>query len=78
MTSVPPPEPNDEEKLEELPQDQDTPFSAPSDQPSANASNIDDPALDDRQDEQEFYDEGTKGLVEDQDETDNVDKGIRL
>ena len=78
MSSVPPLQPNDEEKLEKLPEDQDTPFSAPTDQPSGVGPKVDDPALDDRPDDQEFYDEGPSGLVEDQDESDNYDQGLRL
>jgi hypothetical protein len=71
---LPPPEPNDEEELEELPEDHDTPFSPPDDsQPSDDATGdnqqqgtIDPthPATDTNIEEEELYDEGLSGAAE--------------
>ncbi|MDB5169021.1 MAG: hypothetical protein JWO41_377 [Candidatus Saccharibacteria bacterium] len=57
-----PDEPNEEEKLEELPEDNGTPFSPPDDA----ADKLDDthPVTDTNIDPQEVYDEGLPGAAE--------------
>ena len=78
--ALPPPEPNDEEKEEKLPQDFSTPFSPPDDTqaaqfPTDNSQQSSDdqqfttidpthPATDTNIEEEELYDEGLSGAAE--------------
>jgi len=74
---LPFPEPNDEERLEELPQDNGTPFGPPDSSTTVTGATDDNqspgtlspthPATDTNIDEQEFYDEGLAGAAEAQD-----------
>jgi len=81
---MPPDEPTEEEKLQELPQDSQTPFqpadpsrdgAVPVDSPSQSNGQLDDthPATDTNLEQEELYDEGVSGVAEARDPKDDSD-----
>ncbi len=71
---MPPDEPNEEERLEQLPQDYETPFQPPDSNEARD--NLDDthPATDTNIQQEEVYDEGVSGAAETTDS--GTDSGV--
>ena len=70
---MPPDEPNDEERLEELPGDQGTPFQPADDQDDQGQTDDTHPSTD--VDQQELYDEGVAGAEAEEPNQDNAVTG---